>query len=407
MAKAIVVIGLGFGDEGKGSVTDYLTRKHSAHTVVRFNSGHQAAHNVVTSSGQHHTFSQFGSGHLAGAKTYLSARMVIEPFAMLREAMHLQMLTGEDPFAKLTVSYAARVTNPYQARANQVREAKRGVERHGSCGVGYGETCTDEVKGYVIHAANLRDSEFTTRHLRGSLELKKKELGDDFGSDLPTPEELATQYKDFAEKLTITNPNDENFDDLAASEGTVIFEGAQGVLLDRESVFFPHVTYAETTLVRASNIITRRAFTNVECVGVTRSYLTRHGFGPFPTEGTFGEEDDHNKAGKWQGDFRTGALDLELLRYAKRRVSGGGLLDLTSLAVTHMDRFPRFVATHYKEGPIPIATDRWNGRKVTPVMASLSSQADLYALLESTMGVPVDIVSHGPTAAEKGHWREQ
>src|SRR5437773_11389748 len=88
--QAIIVIGLAFGDEGKGSIVDFLTRRYNAHTVVRFNGGPQAGHNVVTSDGRHHTFSQFGSGtFVPGVRTLLSRFVLIEPYAMFKEAAHL------------------------------------------------------------------------------------------------------------------------------------------------------------------------------------------------------------------------------------------------------------------------------------------------------------------------------
>ena len=90
MSRAVVVVDLGFGDAGKGTVIDALARCNDTKTVVRFNGGPQAGHNVVTDDGRHHTFSQFGSAMLLpGTRTLLSRFMLIEPYAMLREAEHL------------------------------------------------------------------------------------------------------------------------------------------------------------------------------------------------------------------------------------------------------------------------------------------------------------------------------
>ena len=93
--EVILVSGLGFGDEGKGSIVDYLVRTKGAEVVVRFNGGAQAGHNVVTPEGLHHTFSQFGSGtFVPGVKTHLSRFMILNPLGMIREEEHLQALAG-------------------------------------------------------------------------------------------------------------------------------------------------------------------------------------------------------------------------------------------------------------------------------------------------------------------------
>ena len=102
--KAIVTVGLGFGDEGKGATVDFLSRALNADLVVRYSGGAQAGHNVQLPDGRRHTFSQFGSGTLAGVPTYLGPRMIISPAVMLPEADHLRTLGIADPFAMLAVN---------------------------------------------------------------------------------------------------------------------------------------------------------------------------------------------------------------------------------------------------------------------------------------------------------------
>src|SRR3989344_7713548 len=98
--KAFLVAGLGFGDEGKGTTVDFLTRKYNAHTVIRYNGGAQAGHNVITKDGRQHVFSQFGSGtFIPEVKTYLSRFMVVNPITMVTEEEHLRKLGIEDAFA--------------------------------------------------------------------------------------------------------------------------------------------------------------------------------------------------------------------------------------------------------------------------------------------------------------------
>src|ERR687897_1022473 len=101
--RAIILGGLGYGDEGKGTWTDFLARTEPVHTVVRFNGGAQAGHNVVTPDGRHHTFAQFGSGTLHGVRTHLSRFMMVDPLALAAEAGHLAELGVAAPFELLTV----------------------------------------------------------------------------------------------------------------------------------------------------------------------------------------------------------------------------------------------------------------------------------------------------------------
>jgi len=158
-ARALVVVGLGFGDEGKGTMVDYLVRKHQARAVVRFNGGHQAAHAVVLPDGRSHKFSQFGSGTLAGADTYLSEHVVIEPLAMQREAMHLEDSGVSEPFSLLSINEACWITTPYHRHANRLLEQARGDNRHGSCGLGVGETVEMAVAGKGLRVRDVMRAE--------------------------------------------------------------------------------------------------------------------------------------------------------------------------------------------------------------------------------------------------------
>src|SRR5512138_457863 len=159
---AIFVADLGYGDAGKGSIVDYLTRVTNAHTVVRYNGGAQAAHNVITPDGRHHTFSQFGSGtFVPGTRTHLSRFMMVHPLAMLAEERHLRSLGVRDAFPRLSIDREALVTTPFQQSANRLKEMARGDGRHGSCGMGVGETMSDWLKydRQVLFAGDLESRE--------------------------------------------------------------------------------------------------------------------------------------------------------------------------------------------------------------------------------------------------------
>src|SRR4051812_18457431 len=160
MQHAFLTVDLGFGDAGKGSIVDFLTREHIAHTVVRYNGGAQAAHRVVTAGAKprEHVFAQFGSGTLAGAATHLSRFMLLDPLAMMAENQHLQELGVADAFERTTIDERALVITPFQRAANRLKELARGDGRHGSCGMGIGETMIDYLEHgqRVLFAGDLR-----------------------------------------------------------------------------------------------------------------------------------------------------------------------------------------------------------------------------------------------------------
>ncbi|MEI6292003.1 MAG: adenylosuccinate synthetase, partial [Chloroflexota bacterium] len=142
--RAFIIVDLGFGDSGKGLLTDFLARQYQAGVVVRYNGGAQAGHNVVLPDGRHHTFSQFGSGSfIPGVRTYLSRRVVIHPGALLVEGTILQEKGLPDVFSRLRMSEEALIITPFHQAANRIKEIVRGADRHGSCGVGVGEAVED------------------------------------------------------------------------------------------------------------------------------------------------------------------------------------------------------------------------------------------------------------------------
>src|SRR5262249_10547168 len=141
-----IVAGLGYGDSGKGTVVDWLCSplgSRPVQTVVRFNGGAQAAHNVLTRDGRHHAFAQFGAGTFTPrVRTHLSRFVLLDPLALAAEAAHLAIVGVPDALDRLTVDRDALLTTPYHPAANRARELARGNHRHGSCGMGIGETAS-------------------------------------------------------------------------------------------------------------------------------------------------------------------------------------------------------------------------------------------------------------------------
>ncbi|MBH0774966.1 adenylosuccinate synthetase [Nocardia bovistercoris] len=398
----VIVVDLGFGDAGKGATVDWLCAVESARpvaAVVRFNGGAQAAHTVLA-DGKRHTFAQFGSGTFSGVPTLLSRHMLVEPIALAAEAARLAELGVPDPLRLLRIDGGALLTTPIHIAANRAREDARGSSRHGSCGRGIGETASYALRYDAPRVADCLRPEALDRKLRA--------LADHYAPLIaPSPhryepiQDLVAMYREFAAAVTIVGP-----DCLAefAARGRLIFEGAQGVLLDEWRGFHPHTTWS-TVEPRRARAMLREIGARAYTLGVTRTYATRHGAGPFPTEDpALDIPEPHNPFGRYQGEFRRGHADPILLRYAIA-VCGG----VDGLALTHLDA-PAAVraATHYRT-PTGRVTDlpvgRWRDlahqrrltellRTAKPVTVELPD--DRVGWWESECGIPVALTSDGP-----------
>ena len=436
MQQAILTVDLGFGDAGKGSIVDYLTRAHGAHTVVRYNGGAQAGHRVVTAEAapRTHVFAQFGSGALAGAATHLSRFMLLDPLAMMAEAHHLRTLGVSDPFGLTTIDARALLITPFQRAVNRLKELARGDGRHGSCGMGIGETQADALAfgEQVLRVGDLAHADVVYHKLKflRAVNLTKAQslpvdpaapdqyqaewemlAGDDWA------DWIMPAYADFARRAQIV-PGD-HLHAILRRHGSVIFEGAQGVLLDEWLGFHPHTTWSATTLANARQLLHEAGYAGrIVRLGITRAYATRHGAGPLVSEDarlTQALPDAANEFGAWQRGFRIGWLDLVMLRYARDVV---GALD--ALAVTCLDRLAEMPALHvcqqYQHGsttierltPSPRAHDLDYQAGLTqllgqcrPILTPVSAADELLACLSASLEIPIGLISRGPTAADK------
>ncbi len=373
MPRSIIVIGLGNGDEGKGSVVDYLIRKHGVRRVVRFNGGAQALHHVV-SGGVVHGFSQFGSGTLAYAETILSRFMLFEPLAFCREARDLSNLGIPDPYSLVTVSAKAPIITQANILANRILEVNRGGARHGSCGLGIGMTQRDveEMGERAVVAGDLGSPAALREKLDLNLRRRLEDVREVSGAETTElrarlvatdTEELSAFYAEFALRIRIV-PEEAILESIARED--TVFEGAQGVLLDQEWGFFPHVTRSTTTFANAETLLSEAGFRGETLrIGLLRAYATRHGAGPLPTE-TDGLQVPpcHNAANPWQGAFRVGWFDAVTARYALAACGGVDVLGLTNL--DRLAGLPAFKAStsyvpndHFPNGQLsPVHLDR-------------------------------------------------
>ena len=294
MSKA--VIGLGFGDEGKGVVVDHLCSLSPNSLVVRFNGGHQAGHSVYGNLNgiltDKHVFSNFGSGSFRGNHTYWSEHCTVDPVGMMRELKDLRHY-GWEPF--LFVNYDAPVTTPYDIAENMQRERKN---QHGSCGVGFGTTVEREEKHCCLHFIDLYYDSILLPKMDNIRKFYSLDL--DVGYFYDAIEEMRKQ-KNISAML---------FPPYFIPK---IYEGAQGLLLDQNFGFFPNVTRSNCG---TKNIPDPES---VEYYLVTRCYQTRHGNGYMSNEESkhiWADPWETNQMHEWQGAFRKGILDMDLINMA-------------------------------------------------------------------------------------------
>lgn len=431
MAKAYVTCGLTFGDEGKGTITDALVRRHGARLVVRYSGGCQCAHNVVTDTGIHHTFAQYGSGSLAGAEILLTQHVLVDPLRLVNEGLALQRKLDRLslPMPMVNIHEDALVITPFHAALNRIRE---NCQRHGSCGVGIGETARyalDHVHdpASVLRMRDLKDPDVTEAKLRTIRDNLRRQLGlwcdvfereeacrDDillFDNDYAI-EAIAHRYQKAVYK-TFNIIDTREMDYLIASRDTV-WEGAQGVLLDEHVGFHPHTTWSTVTLHNAINTLARAgvSYNDVVKIGIMRAYGHRHGPGPFPSEddtvrGLLWEP--HNSTNEWQGAFRFGWLDMVMLQYALKVV--GAPLD--QLAITHADvldmRVQWPVVTGYRGFTVPWSLpdkgDFATRERLTKDLMRITGPEDravttvhrenLLSYIASELNTPIGIISRG------------
>ena len=321
--KAVVIIGAGFGDEGKGLLTDFHAARYGKDCIVaRFNGGAQAGHTVVLPDGRRHVHSHFGSGTLTGAATFLSRHFVNSPLLFRRETIELEKLDITSP--PVFADERGLVSTPYDMLINQWVEAARGSNKHGSCGVGFGETverCLNE--RFAIRVSDLADVgrlQTTLDDIRRNwiparldklnvLKLSQEQ------KDLLTADKLRDDFiaaaDEFCNRVRLARP------DVLTTATKIIFEGAQGLLLDEDYGWFPNVTRSHTGLKNAVELAVEAGIDRLDCVYATRAYATRHGAGHLPHELAAKPyakiKDMTNLPNLLQDGLRFGWLDLDLL----------------------------------------------------------------------------------------------
>ena len=308
-----VIMGALFGDEGKGKTVQYVCKEPDPKVnqiVVRYDGGHQVGHTAVLNDITHE-FHHFGSGTLKGVPTFWSKNCTIYPELFMDELAELRSL-GIEPV--IFFHKNCPITTDYDIDRNLQHQK---FNRHGTTGLGFGQTIQREEDFYHLH---LEDLFFGPEILEQKLHSIFKKY---YGGKSPETRYIDEVYGPFTKLFDSDSIN--MVDDRALDKyDTIVFEGSQGLLLDKHSGFFPNVTRAHTNEITAMPLMKKKAW--LELHYVLRAYLTRHGDGPLINEDVQNtiivdprESNQHNEN---QGEFRRTYLSLPYLKYAlsKNRV---------------------------------------------------------------------------------------
>ena len=329
MNSVNVVCGTNFGDEGKGMVTNALTKLFEPQSVavVRFNGGAQAGHSVQLESGHRHVFSHFGSGSLSGAATILSKYFIVNPKVYQLESMELSRIRDDLQldYPLVYVSKDCMVTMPTDVWVNRYLETVRGNGRHGSCGLGIDETVTryettsaptigqmlDWQPSQMVEYINDLKHNYSIRRLEQAGIVVDEEIICRMAYEIDSVRYTNSLFSFMWDDDDVRIVDDIN---LYTSHTNLIFEGAQGLLLDQNRGEFPYVTRSNTGLQNVKELIPTSEVPTVWYV--TRAYLTRHGRGPLVGEDlSIGARvvDLTNKPNDWQESLRFAPLDPKIV----------------------------------------------------------------------------------------------
>ncbi|SMM98387.1 Adenylosuccinate synthetase [uncultured Candidatus Thioglobus sp.] len=429
MAKNVVIIGTQWGDEGKGKIVDLITDKVSS--VVRFQGGHNAGHTLVI-EGKKTVLHLIPSGILRdNVECLIGHGVVLSMSALIKELGELDA-AGVDVKSRLKISPGCPLIMPYHVALDNAREAKRGKSKIGTTGNGIGPAYEDKVARRGLRVGDLLDMDTFAEKLAEVMEYHNFSLSEYYAAEaLDYDAVLAEATKQASVVVPMITDVTEQIHQHIADNKSILFEGAQGALLDIDQGTYPFVTSSNTTsggAVTGSGV----GVTDIDYVcGIVKAYTTRVGGGPFPTELIYDvSTDEGDSIGKILGTVgcefgattgrqrRCGWLDMVTLKrsFNLNAVTGICLTKLDVLDSLSRIKIciayelngkqittPPYDAQGYADAkPVYIEMPGWQSSTIgTDSFDSLPQEAqDYIRKIEELSNLPVDILSTGPDRDE-------
>jgi len=375
--KSAIVVGAQWGDEGKGKIVDVLSERFTV--VARYAGGHNAGH-TVTIHGKKYILQLIPCGILRpGSRAVIGNGVVLDPFALMKEVNTLRQ-AGIQVDGNLFVSNRAQVILPYHRMIELASENAPGRVKIGTTSRGIGPAYEDKMGRRGLRVADLLDLELMKTHVENACREKNTIVHALYNSEPLDAEQIYREYAKVAEEVRPFVTDTALLLNTAMRNGeSIMFEGAQGTMLDIDHGTYPFVTSSSATSGGAciGTGVPPTAISTV--IGVTKAYCTRVGEGPFPSELHGPEGEDLRKRGNEFGAVtgrprRCGWIDLPLLRYSAM-ING-----IEWLVVTKMD-----VLDHLAEIPVCVGY-KINGKKTDAIPAQISGYDKIECLYEKLPG---------------------
>jgi adenylosuccinate synthase len=421
VAKNIVVIGSQWGDEGKGKLVDLLTDNVSA--VVRFQGGHNAGHTLVI-DGKKTILHLIPSGILReNVQCLIGNGVVLSPEALFKEMNELEA-NGVPVRERLKISAACPLILPYHIALDQARERRRGKDAIGTTGRGIGPAYEDKVARRSVRLGDLINVDTFVTKLEEVMSFHNFSLVNYYEADAVSFEEVRDQMLAMRDELLpLIADVPQLLQDYSEAGANVMFEGAQGALLDIDHGTYPFVTSSNTTAGGCAAGAGVGPCHIDYVLGITKAYATRVGAGPFPSElhddiGKHLSVKGHEKGSTTGRDRRCGWLDLVALKRAAWLNSITGLC-LTKLDVLDGLETLKLCVGYEKDGVdvenMPLSAEEFEGCKpkyvempgwtestlgITDFDALPANAQNYINEVERLAGVPIDIISTGPDRVE-------
>ena len=420
-AKTAVVLGAQWGDEGKGKIVDVLSERFSA--VARYAGGHNAGHTVII-DGHKFVLQLIPCGVLRpGCKGVIGNGVVLDPVAFLGEVGRLRGL-GVEVDGNLFVSNRTQVILPYHRMIELAAECAPGRQKIGTTSKGIGPAYEDKMARSGLRVVDLLNTKLLKTHIEAACAEKNAIAKALYGSEPIDATQMFDEYADAAEKLRpfVTDAG-RMLNDVLAKGGSVMFEGAQGTLLDIDHGTYPFVTSSSSTAGGACTGTGVGPAAIGTVIAVTKAYVTRVGEGPFPTELFDAVGESLRARGREFGAVtgrprRCGWLDMPLLRYSNQ-INSAEWMVITKLDILdELDEIP--VCVGYEiDGKVTaeIPADVEGLEKIKPVYTKLKgwkqstegitefdklpeAAREYLRFQERESGAKIGMVSTGPDRAQ-------